>query len=107
MRNKEGYKDPTAGAAIASVRRQEKRRRKEEKMEYMVHVDYEMKGRKGYYIREDLEETVNKMHRNQILRIEKVALRPSAKVKLIKYVEDGILKEENINDITFYKKMLD
>ena len=33
MRNKEGYKDPTAGAAIASVRRQEKRRRKEEKRE--------------------------------------------------------------------------
>lgn len=33
MRNSEGYKDPTAGAAIASVRRQEKRRRKEEKRE--------------------------------------------------------------------------
>lgn len=30
MRNSEGYKDPTAGAAIASVRRQEKRRRKKE-----------------------------------------------------------------------------
>ena len=30
MRNKEGYKDPTAGAAIASVRRQEKRRKKKE-----------------------------------------------------------------------------
>ncbi len=33
MRNKEGYKDPTAGAAIASVRRQEKRQREEEKRE--------------------------------------------------------------------------
>ena len=33
MRNREGYKDPTAGAAIASVRRQEKWRRKEEKRE--------------------------------------------------------------------------
>jgi len=33
VRNSEGYKDPTAGAAIASVRRQEKRRRKEEKRE--------------------------------------------------------------------------
>ena len=33
LRNKEGYKDPTAGKAIASVRRQEKRRRKEEKRE--------------------------------------------------------------------------
>lgn len=33
MRNKEGYKDPTAGAAIASVKRQEKQRRKEEKRE--------------------------------------------------------------------------
>ena len=33
MRNKEGYKDPTAGSAIASVRRQEKRKRKEEKRE--------------------------------------------------------------------------
>ena len=30
MRNSEGYKDPTAGAAIASVRWQEKRRRKKE-----------------------------------------------------------------------------
>lgn len=30
MRNKEGYKDPTAGAAIAHVRREEKRRRKKE-----------------------------------------------------------------------------
>ncbi|MCM1218079.1 MAG: hypothetical protein NC548_26635 [Lachnospiraceae bacterium] len=30
MRNKEGYKDPTAGAAIAHIRREEKRRRKEE-----------------------------------------------------------------------------
>lgn len=30
MRNKEGYKDPTAGAAIANVRREEKRRRKKE-----------------------------------------------------------------------------
>lgn len=33
MRNSEGYKDPTAGAAIASVRRQEKRQRKEERHE--------------------------------------------------------------------------
>lgn len=33
MRNSEGYKDPTAGAANASTRRQEKRRRKEEKRE--------------------------------------------------------------------------
>ncbi len=30
LRNKEGYKDPTAGAAIANVRREEKRRRKKE-----------------------------------------------------------------------------
>ena len=30
LRNKEGYKDPTAGAAIAHVRREEKRRRKKE-----------------------------------------------------------------------------
>lgn len=30
MRNSEGYKDPTAGAAIANVRREEKRRRKKE-----------------------------------------------------------------------------
>ena len=33
MRNNEGYRDPTAGKAIASIRRQEKRRRKEEKRE--------------------------------------------------------------------------
>lgn len=32
MRNKEGYKDPTAGAAIASVRRHEKRRRREKRV---------------------------------------------------------------------------
>lgn len=30
LRNKEGYKDPTVGAAIANVRREEKRRRKKE-----------------------------------------------------------------------------
>ena len=30
LRNKVGYKDPTAGAAIANVRREEKRRRKKE-----------------------------------------------------------------------------
>ena len=30
MRNKEGYEDPTAGAAIANVRRREKKQRKKE-----------------------------------------------------------------------------
>lgn len=30
MRNKEGYKDPTAGAAITNVRRREKKQRKKE-----------------------------------------------------------------------------
>lgn len=30
MKNKEGYPDPTAGKAIASVRRGEKRRKKKE-----------------------------------------------------------------------------
>lgn len=33
MRNKEGYRDPTAAAAIASVRRREKHRRKGENRE--------------------------------------------------------------------------
>jgi len=33
LRNKEGYKDPTAGAAIAYIQWQEKQRRKEEKRE--------------------------------------------------------------------------
>ena len=33
MRNSEGYKDPTAGAAIAYIQWQEMRRRKEEKRE--------------------------------------------------------------------------
>ena len=30
LRNKEGYKDPTAGAAIANVGRREKKQRKKE-----------------------------------------------------------------------------
>lgn len=30
MKNKEGYNDPTAGKAIANIRRQEKRRKKKE-----------------------------------------------------------------------------
>lgn len=34
MRNSEGYSDPTAGKAIASIRRQEKRRRKEAQRAY-------------------------------------------------------------------------
>ncbi len=33
MKNKEGYPDPTAAQAIASVRRSEKRRKKEESHE--------------------------------------------------------------------------
>lgn len=30
MKNKEGYPDPTAGAAIANIKRSEKRRKKKE-----------------------------------------------------------------------------
>ena len=30
MKNKEGYRDPTAALAIANIRRQEKRRKKKE-----------------------------------------------------------------------------
>ena len=47
MRNSEGYKDPTAGKAIASVRRQEKRRRKEEKREQKAGTSHEARESEG------------------------------------------------------------
>lgn len=46
MKNKEGYRDPTAGAAIASVRRQEKKRRKKEERHEQSAAEKSAKGQK-------------------------------------------------------------
>ena len=43
MRNKEGYNDPTAGAAIAAVRREEKRRKRKEQ-KAMLNITEKYKG---------------------------------------------------------------